>query len=111
MKQLKSTTVENLELEQEVREYLQIGEEIRADYLATILGLLNPETYLTLTTIVELSKSLTSTKAVWIKPGNKEEDWVKICKDRKLTKVVIHRKGRNNLSFVRDRTRFVVNSI
>lgn len=107
MKQLKKTTAINAALENEVREYLRLGDEIRQDYLIKILEILEPGTYITFTNVVEVSKGLTAVNSLWIKEGV-EYDWYDKVKSRNTVKVSIDRKGRNSLSFSRDNRRFKV---
>ena len=107
MRGLTKTVATNAALENEVREYLQMGEEIRQDYLVKILELLEPETYVALTHVTEISRGLTATSGIWVKKDS-NHDWEKMVKSRTLVKVSISRKGRNNLSFSRDNRRFKV---
>lgn len=107
MRGLTKTVATNAALENEVREYLQMSEEIRQDHLVKILGLLEPETYVALTHVTEISSGLTATSAIWVKKDS-NHDWEKMVKSRTLVKVSISRKGRNNLSFSRDNRRFKV---
>lgn len=110
MKQLQKTTATNVALENEVREYLRIGDEIRQDYLIKILDILEPGTNISFTHITEVSRGLTATHAMWTKEGT-EYDWYDKVKSRNMVKVVIDRKGRNSLSFSRDGRRFKVTGI
>lgn len=110
MKKQLQTTATNVALENEVREYLSMGEEVRADYLATILGLLEPGTWVSSTHVVELSKGITASSSMYVKE-DVEIDWVKMCKNPNFIKVSINRKGRNNLCFSREKRRFKVTAM
>lgn len=105
------TTVENLKLETEISEWLRMGSELRVGYIAGLMTKLEACTYVTVTTVVEVSKKLEATKAYWTDQRENYDEWEKKLKNRNTMKVVIHRKGRNKLTLVRQGSRFVVNSI
>lgn len=96
------TKAANLRFEQDVEEWLRMGDDVRPTYVVMLLGLLEPETWISITD----DKVTIAYHLSGLVP-----DFNKVIKDRNTTKVVVNRKGKNKLTLVRKNSRYYVTSI
>ncbi len=103
-----TTTAENEKFEQEVDDRIRMNAEFRANYVAELLELLEPETWISITT---KCNDKVSAEMAWNLSSPTIPNFEKCCRDRDTVKIIIHRKGKNKLTFLREGPRYIVTSI